>query len=552
MTKYEKSDTEATRLNALVAEGKSLADQNETNTMNNLLRVANQSILGALTALHQELNTNCLNDGKQINAEVTGKLAGAKTVLQEVALACHSQAQKQQGILHDPQNLISDWYDYSNAANTAASCRESDIKHLKIFDGTSKTPDLDMEELLVNLNSVGAQLKLNELGLKSALMRKLVGEAHLVIKTQVDLQNFSITEVPFKTLIAIVEAAYMRNSDPESARQSLLKLKKLPDTQTNFINHQALILRLATLAVKDKPLPDRKKLWEQTALHSFVNSLGEKHKTLVSLENSRRIAEGQPTMGISIIANYLERREKDTAIKTPQAPYSSSANRVQEWDTENYNQLWAPETTEDDNNQANWAGRGRSRARGFRGGRSRPTPGRWASNQGPTRFQQQRGNPRFQRGRGTPHQPSPANRQDNQQQNRGRGQFQYQGNPNRGRLGQYQGTPNRGRGQAHNLPGPINETCQKLGVQQGACWLCGNTSHRLGATNCPYHGAELKTTPCRSCGQGGHMTHLCIGRIGGQAVRNREARVAGQEEPQDLDLHQATILEDYEENHSVF
>ena len=62
-----------------------------------------------------------------------------------------------------------------------------------------------MEQLLVHVNQVGLQLKLNEAGLISILFKRLGGKALNVIQSQMQLLGLSMDRIMFKQLVSLCE-----------------------------------------------------------------------------------------------------------------------------------------------------------------------------------------------------------------------------------------------------------------------------------------------------------------------------------------------------------
>ena len=58
-----------------------------------------------------------------------------------------------------------------------------------------------MEQLLLQLNQVGLQLKLNEQGLKSVLFKRLGGKALQVIQSTMELMNLQMDTISFTQLV---------------------------------------------------------------------------------------------------------------------------------------------------------------------------------------------------------------------------------------------------------------------------------------------------------------------------------------------------------------
>ena len=105
MAKYTQAKDETTRLSALLAGGTALADANESQNMNNLVRCGLSSLSGLLN-LTLEATRAGLPD--QITQEITASQRSTKVIIDEIILACHRNDQQQSGKVILDLPLISD------------------------------------------------------------------------------------------------------------------------------------------------------------------------------------------------------------------------------------------------------------------------------------------------------------------------------------------------------------------------------------------------------------------------------------------------------------
>ena len=150
--KYTQARAETQRLNTLLAAGTALADANESQNMNNLVRTGLTSILTLLNHTTELLKSGL--NREDVPAPLTASQAAAKVIIDEINLACHRNDQAQSGKVILDLPLISDfWFDYG--PNTETKFKESEARSIRTFVRTAEENDLVAETFLLDLNQVG-------------------------------------------------------------------------------------------------------------------------------------------------------------------------------------------------------------------------------------------------------------------------------------------------------------------------------------------------------------------------------------------------------------
>ena len=129
MTKYDQARAETQRLNALLSAGTALADANESQNMNNLVRTGLTSLLNLINKTGEAVQAH-LNVGENLPQPFLDSQQSTKVIIDEINLACHRNDQAQSGKVILDLPLISDfWFDYS--ANTEIKFKESEARSIK-------------------------------------------------------------------------------------------------------------------------------------------------------------------------------------------------------------------------------------------------------------------------------------------------------------------------------------------------------------------------------------------------------------------------------------
>ena len=502
-TKYDKSQQEVVKLAAILKQGESLPDHAESQSLATLVRTGFHTVIDIMKKQQEEFSTNCINPNREISQDFKDELEASEIALNEIVLACHNQSLQDQGVDVLDKALISSFYDYTDDDYTERVVKESDIRSIPIFYGDKPSPDIYMEQLLLQINQAGLQLKLNEAGLISVLFKRLGGKALQVIQSQMQLLNLSMDTIKFTQLVSLCENCYMKKSTPKSAKLALHQMPKLPSNNKNFMELEASIVRLARLSCRDViDEKERDILFKSRSLEQFLACLQPGDKILLDKQNTARLSSGLDFLTLHASVQFLENhyRDNDTG-KTPLFEYEdSSVNRIGMDQTQDEFQY------EDDGQNVFWVNRGR------------PMRGRYMSRGFPPRQS-------FRGGQRPPLRPPIS-------QNR----FAYNRYPSAPELGAKPKNFNYNpRQQAHD--GPVPQSAQrgrrqpdkfdkmdkfptsvkyshdKLNIADKSCFLCGVPGHKWTDLSCVYNGTPLMDTPCRKCHHGGHLTKLCIGPI---------------------------------------
>ena len=174
-TKYDKSQQEVVKLAAILKQGESLPDHAESQSLATLVRTGFHTVIDIMKKQQEEFSTNCINPNREISQDFKDELEASEIALNEIVLACHNQSLQDQGVDVLDKALISSFYDYTDDDYTERVVKESDIRSIPIFYGDKPSPDIYMEQLLLQINQAGLQLKLNEAGLISVLFKRLGG-----------------------------------------------------------------------------------------------------------------------------------------------------------------------------------------------------------------------------------------------------------------------------------------------------------------------------------------------------------------------------------------
>ena len=507
MSKYQKSQQEVVKLAAILKNGESLPDHAESQSLATLVRTGFHTMLDLVKKQQAEISAHCVNQDARIGADFQTNLDQTEAAINEIVLACHNQSLADKGADVLDRPLISTFYAFNDPDYTEQVVRESDIRSIPMFLGDKTPSDVHMEQLLLHVNQVGLQLKLNEAGLISVLFKRLGAKALQVIQSQMQLLGLSMDSIKFTQLVSLCENSYMKRSTPKAAKLALHQMGKLPPSSKNFMDLEASIVRLSRLSCRDvQDDKERDILFKSRSLEQFLACLQPGDKALLDRQNTQRLSAGLDFLTLHASVQFLENHYRDTEInRTPVLDYQDSTiNRI-EMSNDSF------EAASEDNQL--------------------PQHALW--------IPQNRNQPRFPNQRGV---FMGRNQYRGGQRNfRPPGQSQPFATP-AGRGAQYPYTPRgqhfrpkyfgRGqmRGMAPNAPvpqsngqnvrgqkTPMDKTVQyrhdTLNIADKSCFLCGVPGHRWTDIVCVYHGTPLCDTPCRRCRQAGHLTKLCIGPI---------------------------------------
>ena len=371
MAKYTQAKDETTRLSALLAGGTALADANESQNMNNLVRCGLSSLSGLLN-LTLEATRAGLPD--QITQEILASQRSTKVIIDEIILACHRNDQQQSGKVILDLPLISDfWFDYS--ANTEIKFKESEARSVKPFTGSADENDLVAESFLLDLNQVGLSNSLSERGMVNLFLRKITGNALHILKSNMELLGMKSDSCKFTELVSLFENLYMRDSSPRAARLALSNLPVMEAENKNYQHTQAVALRLSKLASRDER-DDAKRLLLQRvrALDAFVATLNSHDKSVVIERNTELVRQGSEPMTLAATVLYLETKYADQKATENLAPtYSSTIRQANQEEAA----LWAQRGRPRGRGRSD-RGRGRGKPRNLEGAPPPPRPGQKA------------------------------------------------------------------------------------------------------------------------------------------------------------------------------
>ena len=512
MTKYDRSKQEVAKLAAILRNGESLPEHAESQSLSTLVRTGFHTMLNIVKKQKEEITAHCVNQGTRISQAFEDDLDQTENAINEIVLACHQQSLADQGIDILDRPLISSFYDFEDPVYTERVVQESAIRGIPMFLGDKDPSDIYMEQLLVHINQVGLQLKLNEAGLISVLFKRLGGKALNVIQSQMQLLGLSMDRIMFKQLVSLCENSYMKNSTPRAAKLALHHMKKLTPTSRNYMELEASIVRLARLSCRDV-LDDKEReiLFKSRSLEQFLACLQPHDKALLDKQNTSRLNAGLDFLTLHASVQALENHYRDADVeKTPMLEYNdSSVNRVSNDDGCPYpSQEVMSETQEQ---FAHWVQRGnvdRGRYNSHRGNVHSRGQFRGAYGQRTPTFRPTFPTPRGAIGRGQYHQFGPR-------QYSTRPRYGGYNNPRGHRpmvpVQQIEGQGTTGR--KTPMDKNVRYSHEKLNIVDKGCFLCGVPGHRWTDIVCVYHGTPLCETPCRRCGQAGHLTKLCIGPI---------------------------------------
>lgn len=474
MSKYDQARAETLRLNALLAGGTALADANESQNMNNLVRTGLSSLLSLINKTGEAIQAT-LNADQRLPQTFLDSQQSVKVIIDEINLACHRNDQAQSGKVILDLPLISDfWFDYS--ANTEIRFKESEARSIKTFSGSTEENDLVAETFLLDLNQVGLSNSLSERGMVNLFLRKVSGNALHILKSNMELLNMRNDTCKFTELVSLFESLYMRDSSPRAARLALSNLPVMEQDNHNYQHTQAVALRLAKLATRDERDDSKRILLQKVrALDAFVGTLNPQDKSAVIERNTELVRAGNEPMTLAATVLYLETKYADQRATENLAPTYSSTIRQVTSDPDQV--LWA---------QAR--GRGRGRGRGERG--------------------RGRGGDRYPRKiEDAPAPPRPIPKQQNYKSN-------LPDHFNHDKLGIA-----RGSCFACAIPG---HTFRNKGETQ---------TDLVTNNNCCYKGVKLYKTNCFKCGMGLHASQACCGPLQ-QAIQALKAQQAGQNKPE--------------------
>ena len=504
MTDYEKSKEAAEAIGNVLSQGKELTKDVAQSSVNNLMRSSLNSILSLVSKQDAQIREKCLNEGNQVDNEYNQQLEATTRLVRQVELACYKQDLRDNGKQVDLQKpLLTELYDYTLDEYNESKIKINDARAVIDFNAETMPTDLKAEEFLSQILTTGRQAKLNELGLRTLLMSKLVGSAKQIVISHLHLHNLKIDNLPFKDLVALCEHNFCPNSHPRQANLQLQSLPKLAAGDNSFLKLMSTVTRLAKISTLEVDQEHRDILFQSRALDAFLNCLQPKHKSLIVTENHKRHQQGLAQFTLAGATEFLVQgvNQMETEMQA-NILYNSTINRAS-YEVGQYEDNGEDNQIYDEENYAFFVPRGRSRGKP-RSGFSRATRRPWAP-------------------RG-----SPGNRgQDEQGFNRERGSYQRGFSQDRGNYSNRRpftrGNFTRGErfNDRSNFRGsfPARGGYEKkaslnhsYGIARQGCYLCGLPHSYLDAS-CIYFGLQLQKTPCKKCSTGLHPTSKCLGNI---------------------------------------
>ena len=531
---YEESQRQVEKLAQILEAGNSLQAQSELSSLPNLVRTGLHSVLELVKTQNEQIAIHCVNQDRHLDESLEQKIRSTEKAVKEIGFECHQQNLRDKGMNLLNKQLISEFYDFENELNNQDTAKETEIRSIPSFNGEQSNTDVLMEQMFVQINQVGLQMKLSERGLKSVLFKKLSGTALQVIQAQMVLLNLNMTDISFTHLVSLCENAYMKNSSVRAAKLALHNLPRLSASSKKFMERQAEIVRLAQLSVKDITDDNEKKiLFISTCMQYFFASLQPTDKAILDSHNTQRLSQGLDTLSIQACVQVLENHYRDKqGDSTQAASYLSSINRV--YNEEENTEQSSNETFNDDHEQFGWeyedqnvywvqrgrsAGRQRSRGRPFfqSRGRSSGQPMR-----GPP------GQSRLQEAPRPPHNAQPFRRGNRGTINNFQRGFQPRQSFQRGSGNQNAGNQyTRGYAPRQGLRGGRTDRkpranddgsiWERLNIAKPSCWQCGDPRHSINSDLCIYKQTPLFKSACGKCkaagGGGGHGYQICRGPL---------------------------------------
>ena len=498
MANYTTSKHESDQIATLLAAGSKLDIEDKQATLPNLIRGSLNSMMTLMQKQKEQITDACLNQGQQISQEYEEQFVKTTNLVREVELVCHQQNLRDLGKeVTMKRPLLTTLYDHTDDIFTESKIKSSDMRQVKEFDAEDNPTDLKAETFLNEVVDTGRQCKLNEEGLKSLLMARLIGTAKQIVTSHLQLHKIPLEDIKIQELVGLIEHYFCPLSQPRQATIQLLQLPKLPVGDCSFLKLQATVSRLAKISTLEAPEQHRDVLLQSRALDAFQNCLQPVHKSLIVAENQKRHNNGLSNLTLSGVTQFLiQQTTLQTPDTVPMLPYSiSSTTRQVTLKEEHPTDGQFEENFEEDPNYAYYVHRGRGRGN-FRPG-SRYHRGR-SSYRGRSFF------------------PPPAN-PNIRFQNFQRGQFPQQNRFPR----------QRGRGEYFppRRTNPTQLTNHQMGIANKACWKCGMLSHNANdQTGACYFSKYPRTKfPCEICKTGLHHRSVCIGA-------NQEAQEAFRKE----------------------
>ena len=523
-THYEISKTQA---DLLVTQLLSEVDKTTPSTtdlpveklLNAAITKSNETLESLATFITEKVQ---LRDDTDIRP-ITESINEVRNMTKSIQFVCQVKSAKEDGLdlVGAELALVNTIYDEVPPDEAKEFISDHAIKALSTFSGdqgSGSQVDILLEQFLESAYKVAVTNMLSYKGCVRTITRKLTGTALLLYKAWLDQNSLKESDITLPMLVHFLEKRFALHSTPKQAMIALASLP--PITDHGYLKAVGHISRLCRLSVRKEKEEARKLLFETRANESFRNSLSNHDRAKVLEKDRERLEQGMSSMNYNKMAEYLTQCHTESPTGRDQKGNMLSSFRIneaeEEYDDMAY-QVWQP------------------RGRGFsRGGRGRPRgpPPRGASRGGQAHQGQAHQGPAHQ---GQPHQ---GRYQAAPPTNRGGGRTRapyhypenYQNNPPQGGYRGNRGAPpprgrssrSRGGPRGPDRYGQVQQDSQKVydrpyirnedvNVQTRGCLLCNQLGHSFLSDKCPYFGrTKLWSTPCPSCGIGGHSRRSCL------------------------------------------
>ena len=475
--------------------------------LNAAITKSNEALEGLADFVTQNVQ---LVDGTDIRP-LQQSVTEVKNMTKSIQFVCQVKSAKEEGLdlVGAELALINRVYDEIPADEAKESISDQALKVLPTFSGdqgAGSQVDILLEQFLESAYKIAMTNMLSYKGCVRIITRKLTGTALLLYKAWLEQNSLKESDLSLPMLVHFLEKRFALHSSP---KQALIALSNLPTiVDHGYLKAVGHISRLCRLSVRKEKEEARKLLFETRANECFRNSLTTQDRAKVLEKDRERLEQGMSSMNYNKMAEYLTQCHTESAVITKDHRgnllssfrAADSEGALYEGEEVAY-QAW--QTGRGYPRGARGRSRGGSRgvARGGQAGRGHMDQGRYQVTPGA------RG------GRPPPPPPPPNYGAPVNGPQRG-----YRGAPPpRGR-----GARTRGTGRGAYRQTNVQQDGQKVydrpyirnedvNVQPRACLLCNQFGHSFQSDKCPYFGrTKLWSTPCPSCGIGGHSKKSCL------------------------------------------
>ena len=469
-------------------------------------------------------------DAETALAPVTEAFKRINDLTKSIQFVCQIKAAKEEGLelVGAEMCLINHLYEEVSAEQAKESISDQGIKSLSTFtgdQGSGNQVDIILEQFLESAFKISTTNLLSYACCCRVIIRKLGGTALLLYKAWLEQNQMKESDITLAMLVHFLEKRFALHSSP---KQAMIALGSLPTIKDHgYLKAVGHISRLCRLSVRKENPDHRKLLFETRANECFRNSLTTSDRAKVLEKDRERLEQGMTQMNYNKMAEFLTQCHTENGSMGRDYDHNMlSSLRINDDEDEGEDHAYQAWNQRGRGFSRTNRGRGRGGYSNGRGGQAPPPRGGY-------------GGPRGQNGASAPVSGFP------------RGGARGRGNGYRDD-GQYQ----HQRGQRGSGPAPRARSSRARGAQRGrdaqydgqkqydrpfvrnedlnvpyrGCLLCGQIGHSFQSDKCPYFGrTKLWTTPCPSCGVGGHSRQSCLTKPspGGQGGirRNRAQNV---------------------------